>query len=141
MEGLSLEVALSEGYRPVVGKLLALDFWLVNHSERDVSLPVRGSCQTVHAAGAIAVDPEGRSYAWIGQGLVGGPHCFCNQISEVVPAGARVKLSTTLANALRVSTWAPKRVGRHAVLGQYTLPDAAGKRLLSKPLTLDVQPQ
>jgi hypothetical protein len=141
VDGLVLEVELRRGYQPATGVPLALDFWLVNRSDRDASVPVRGSCQTVHAAGAIAVDPEGRSHDWIGRGLDGGPHCFCRQFKEVVRAGSRVKLSTTIADELRVATWAPRMAGKHVVLGQYTLAEAPDRRLLSKPLTIDVRTQ
>jgi len=141
VDGLVLEVELSPGYQPVLGKPLALDFWLVNQSDRDVSVPVRGSCRTVHTAGAIAIDPEGRSHDWIGRSLSGGPHCFCGQTAGVVRAGSRVKLSTTIADKRRVATWAPDRVGKHVVLGEYSFSSAPGKRLLSRPLTIDVQPQ
>lgn len=139
VDGLSLEIKVSHSEPPTLGKPLSLDFWLINRSKRDVSLPVRASCRTVHAVRVIVLDSEENSHEWIGRGLDGGPHCFCKQINEVIRPTARVELSTTITDELRVATWSPRKPGKHVVLGQYTLPGAPEKRLISKPLTIDVQ--
>ena len=139
-DGLSLEFKVSPGRPPVIGKPVEFEFWLVNGSDRDLSLPVRGSCRTVHAVGVVVIDPDGQAQDWIGRGLGGGPHCFCRQINAVVRARSRVKLDSTLADELTAQPWKPNKPGKHIVIGQYTLPNMPGKRLQTKPFVVDIPP-
>jgi hypothetical protein len=133
--GLRLEVSLPEGYRPQVGKKLALSFRLHNESDQPVTVTTGGTCKTVHEATAVVVEPAGKLIDPIGRGLVGGPHCFCSQRQSRLEPQSSVKLDTTVDDSLKVVTWEPKEPGAHVILGAYAL---GNRRIFSKPILVEV---
>lgn len=138
--GVRLDISLQDGQRPAVGRPLALAFRLTNTADQPVTVTSGGTCQTVHAATFLVIDPAGNLALNVGRGLVGGPHCFCQQATRPLPAGATLPLDHRTDSPALVH-WSPARPGRYVIIGEYVLPEprAEGFRAQSPPLVIDVQ--
>lgn len=136
VDGLQLEIFLAPDQKPRVGEPLALRFRLKNNSNAPKSAITTGSCRTVHAASFAVISPQNALSQNNNRGLVGGPHCFCNQKEEVLAPGATVELQNATQNPDLVMTFRPHKTGKYTAVGIYALPDA--KRLISRPLEFEI---
>lgn len=140
VNGLRLEVSPVGGYRAQVGEKVALKFRLNNDSKRGIPVTVGGSCKTVHQAGYMVIDPQGRLIQNIGHGKAGGPHCFCRQTVETLKANSNVQLDTSTVSD-DVVGFAPSVAGKYVVIGTYNVPTEENpeRRILSQPLVVEVK--
>lgn len=140
VDEIRLVASTVEGYKAEIDEKIALKFSLHNDSEIDVSVTVSGSCKTVHQAGYMLIDSQGRLIQSIGRGKVGGPHCFCTQAVELLKANSSVELVTSTVSD-DVVEFAPSTSGKYVVIGTYAVPteEEPERRILSQALVVEIK--